>query len=76
MNIKEIDWKRKFKTTLKARMIIIGFVFTIVGWLLLGVLLLGRFFEEELRQIEELVQSTAFVWSLRISILRAVAILV
>jgi len=39
-------------------------------------MLFGRFFEEELLEIEEFVQSTTFTWGLRILILGAVIILI
>ncbi|MFC1951874.1 hypothetical protein ACFLYI_02385 [Chloroflexota bacterium] len=71
-----VDWKSRFKKTFKARLVIAGLIFAVVGWFLLGVMLLGRFFEEELLEIEEFVQSTAFTWGLRTSILGAVIILI
>ena len=71
-----IDWKNRFKKTFKARLVIAGLIFAVVGWFLLGVMLFGRFFEEELLEIEEFVQSTAFTWGLRILILGAVIILI
>ena len=71
-----IDWKNRFKKTFKARLVIAGLIFAVVGWLLLGVMFIGRFFEEELLEIEEFVQSTAFTWGLRILILGAVIILI
>jgi len=71
-----IDWKNRFKKTFKARLVIAGLIFAVVGWLLLGVMFFGRFFEEELLEIEEFVQSTAFTWGLRILILGAIIILI
>ena len=55
---------------------IAGLIFAVVGWFLLGVMLFGRFFEKELLEIEEFVQSTAFTWGLRILILGALIILI
>ena len=71
-----IDWKSRFKKIFKARLVIAGLIFTVVGWFLLGVMLFGRFFEEELLEIEKFIQSTAFTWGLRILILGAVIILI
>ena len=71
-----IDWKNRFKKTFKARLVIAGLIFAVVGWFLLGVMLFERFFEEGLLEIEEFVQSTAFTWGLRILILGAVIILI
>ncbi len=76
MNKKEIDWKSRFKKLFKTKLVVVGFIFAIVGWFLLGVLLFGRFFEEELLEIEKFVQSTAFAWGFRILILGAVIILI
>ena len=74
MKIGIINWKSRLKTTLKARIIVIGFIFAMVGWFLLGVLLFGRFFEDELLEIEELVQSDTFLWGFRAFILGAAVI--
>ena len=71
-----IDWKNRFKKTFKARLVIAGLIFAVVGWFLLGVMLFERFFEEGLLEIEEFVQSTAFTWGLRILILGVVIILI
>jgi hypothetical protein len=30
-----IDWKSRFKKTFKARLVIAGLIFTVVGWFLL-----------------------------------------
>ena len=49
--------------TLKIRLVIIGLIFAVVGWFLLGVMLLGRL------AIEEFLQSTALTWSFRILII-------
>ena len=56
--------------TLKIRLVIIGLIFAVVGWFLLGVMLLGRL------AIEEFLQSTALTWSFRILIIGAAIILV
>ncbi|GAI15191.1 unnamed protein product, partial [marine sediment metagenome] len=48
-----VDWKSRFKKTFKTRLVIAGLIFTVVGWFLLGVMLFGRFFEEELLEIED-----------------------
>ena len=72
----KIDWKKRFKITLKARLIIIGSIFATVGWFLVVVLLFGRFFAEELLEIERLVESPAFVWSFRAVIIAFTAVLV
>ena len=69
-NIKEIDWKSRFKMTLKIRLAIMGLIFAVVGWFLLGVILFGRL------GIEEFLQSTALAWSFRILIIGVAIILV
>ncbi len=56
--------------TLKIRLVIIGLIFAVVGWFLLGVMLLGRL------AIEEFLQSTALTWSFRILIIGVTIILV
>ncbi len=48
-----MDWWRRFKMTLKIRLVITGLIFAVVGWFLLGVMLFGRL------GIEEFLQSTA-----------------
>ena len=65
-------WKSRFKKTFKARLVIAGLIFAVVGWFLLGVMLFGKIFEEELLEIEKVVKSTAFTWGLRILILGAI----
>ena len=69
-------WKSRFRRAFNARLVIAGLIFALTGWFLLGVMLFGRFFEEELLEIEEFIQSTAFTWSLRILMLGVVIILI
>jgi len=53
-----INWKNRFKKTFKARLVIAGLIFAAVGWFLLGVMFFGRFFEEELLEIEEFFEES------------------
>jgi hypothetical protein len=71
-------WKIWGKKYLKTRLVIAGCIFAIVGWFLLTVLLLERFFEfeEELTQIEEVIKSSAFQWSLRAFIVAIIVLLI
>lgn len=69
-------WKSRGKKYFKTRLVVAGFIFAIVGWFLLAVLLFGRFFEEELIQIERFVESPAFQWGLRAFILAIIIALI
>ena len=60
-----MDWKNRSKRTLRAKLIIVSLILALVGWFLLGVLLVGRFYEPELLEIERPVESSAFVWRFR-----------
>lgn len=71
-----MNWKERFKVTLRARLIIISCILALVGWFLLGVVLFGRYYAEELLEIERLIQSTTFLWSFRIAIIAFTAILI
>ena len=64
------DWKSRFKLTLKIRFVIMGLILAVVGWFLLGVILLGGL------GIKEFLQSTALTWSFRILVIGAAIILV
>jgi len=55
--------------TFKISPAIMGLIFAVVGWLLLGVILFGRL------GIEDFLQSTALTWSFRILIIGAAIIL-
>ncbi|MFC1914483.1 hypothetical protein ACFLXF_04335 [Chloroflexota bacterium] len=68
-------WKNRFKKTFKIRLIIIGLILGVAGWFLLGVMLFGRFFSEELLRIEQFLQTTAFIWSFRIIIIGATLVM-
>jgi len=46
--------KSRGKKYFKTRLVVTGFIFAVVGWFVLGVLLFGRFFEEELMQIRKI----------------------
>ena len=70
MNRKEIDWKSRFRMTLKIRLVIIGLILAVVGWFLLGVILFGRL------GIEEFLQSTALTWGFRILLIGVAIVLV
>jgi len=48
MKSRVVDWKRRFKKTLKVRLLILSLILAMVGWFLLWVVRFGRFFEEEL----------------------------
>jgi hypothetical protein len=76
MKFSGMKLKDRFKLTLKARLIIIGSILAMVGWFLVGVLLFGGFFEEELLEIERVVESTVFVWTFRVVIIAFTALLV
>ena len=71
-----MDWKSRFKKTLKVRLLILSLMLAVVGWFLLWVVLFGRFFEEELVGIERLIQSNSFLWSLRVLIIATAIILI
>jgi len=65
-----MDWKSRIRMTLKIRLVIIGLIFAVVGWFLLGVMLFGRL------GIEGFLQSTVLTWSFRILIIGVAIILV
>lgn len=60
-----MSWKDRFRRTLRARLIIIGSIFALVGWFLLFTLLAGSFLEKELTAMERLLQTPAILWVFR-----------
>ena len=71
-----MNWKDRLKMTLRARLIIITLILSLVGWFILGVQLFGGFFEAELLEIERLLELPAFAWSFRAVIVALTVVLV
>ena len=76
MGLKYITWwKNRFKHLFLVRILIVGFVLALVGWFILWVEAFGRFFEDELLDLERIVETSAFTWGLRIFVLAMVVLL-
>ena len=71
-----MNWKSRYRKTLKARLMLIGMILGLVGWFLLGVVLFGGFFEEELLEIERVLETPSFAWSFRAVIIAFTALLI
>ena len=67
-------WKYRF-TLFKTRLLIAGFIMSLVGWFILWVTLFGQFFTNELLALENVVQTSAFTWSLRLAVLAFVMLM-
>ncbi|MFH1642815.1 MAG: hypothetical protein ABIC04_08020 [Nanoarchaeota archaeon] len=59
-----------------AKLKVVGFVFALAGWLLLTIFLFGKFFVEELIQLEIILKSKTFIWGLRIFVIALVIALI
>jgi small-conductance mechanosensitive channel len=70
--IKKRDWKEYFKT----RLYIASFILALVGWFILFVFLFGQFFENELLTLEKTIETSYFLWGLRIFIIILVILLI
>jgi hypothetical protein len=69
--MKKIDFKNYFVTKLK----IAGFILALFGWLLLVIFIFGQFFEQQLLELQKILESNFFIWTLRIMVISLVIVL-
>ena len=55
---------------------IAGFIFALVGWLLLFIFLFGHFFLQQLIALEEILKSNTFLWGIRIFVISLVIFMI
>ena len=70
-----MEWNNRFKRLLLVRISIVGFILALVGWFILWVEAFGRFFEDELLELEKIIETGAFTWGLRITVLAVIVLL-
>ena len=70
-----MEWKNRFKRLFLLRISIVAFILALVGWFILWVEAFGRFFEDELLELERIVETSSFTWGLRITVLTVVILL-
>jgi|APSaa5957512622_1039677.scaffolds.fasta_scaffold70976_2 hypothetical protein len=61
--------KEKVKEYFITKLQIASFILSLVGWFLLFIFIFGRFFEQQLLALENIVESKVFIWGLRIFII-------
>lgn len=61
--------KLNWKTHLKNRLKIAGFIFALVGWFMLIVVPLEQIYNKDLSGLEEFVETGVFKWSIKIFVI-------
>lgn len=74
--MKHSGWITRYKKLFKTRLLIAGFVLALVGWFILWVEFFGKYYEDELLELEKIVQTSTFTWSLRVAVLAMLLLLV